>query len=61
MFVFGRGVFRDAYDLFIIGVVMAMTKTEWHPTTVETGLVTSTGLFASAIGAVLFGRVVLGH
>lgn len=32
-------------------------QTAWHPTTTETGLVTSTALLASAIGAVLFGRV----
>ena len=57
MFVSGMGFFTDAYDLFIIGVVMAMLKKEWHPTPVETGLVTSTALLASAIGALLFGRV----
>lgn len=57
MFVSGMGFFTDAYDLFIIGVVMAMLKKEWHPTPVETGLVTSTALLASAVGALLFGRV----
>jgi MFS transporter, PHS family, inorganic phosphate transporter len=36
---------------------MAMLKTEWNLSPVETGLVTSTALLASAIGAVLFGRV----
>jgi len=57
MFVSGMGFFTDAYDLFIIGVVMAILKNQWHPTPVETGLVTSTALLASAVGAVLFGRV----
>jgi MFS transporter, PHS family, inorganic phosphate transporter len=57
MFVSGMGFFTDAYDLFIIGVVMAMLKKEWQPTPVEAGLITSTALLASAIGAVLFGRV----
>jgi MFS family permease len=57
MLVSGMGFFTDAYDLFIIGVVMAMLKPMWHPSPVETGLVTSTALLASAIGAVLFGRV----
>jgi MFS family permease len=53
----GMGFFTDAYDLFIIGVVMAMIKPEWHTTPLQTGLVTSTALLASAIGAIFFGRV----
>jgi MFS transporter, PHS family, inorganic phosphate transporter len=57
MFVSGMGFFTDAYDLFVIGVVMAMIKPIWHPSAIETGLVTSTALLASAVGAVLFGRV----
>jgi MFS transporter, PHS family, inorganic phosphate transporter len=57
MLVSGMGFFTDAYDIFIIGVVMAMIKPMWHPSPVETGLVTSTALLASAIGAMLFGRV----
>lgn len=57
MFVSGMGFFTDAYDLFIIGVVMAMIKPMWHPSPLETGLITSTALLASAVGAVLFGRV----
>ena len=57
MFISGMGFFTDAYDLFIIGVVIAMIKPEWHPTPLQTGLVTSTALLASALGALLFGRV----
>jgi hypothetical protein len=57
MLVSGMGFFTDAYDLFIIGVVMGMIKQEWHPSAVETGLITSTALLASAVGAILFGRV----
>jgi MFS family permease len=57
MLVSGMGFFTDAYDLFIIGVAMSMIKAEWHPNTVQTGLVTSTALLASAVGAVLFGRI----
>jgi MFS family permease len=57
MFISGMGFFTDAYDLFIIGVVMAMLKDEWHPSALEIGLVTSTALLASALGAFLFGRV----
>lgn len=57
MFISGMGFFTDAYDLFIIGVVMALLKPLWHVGKVEEGLVESTALMASAIGALLFGRV----
>ena len=57
MFISGMGFFTDAYDLFIIGVVMALLKGQWHVTPTADGLVTSTALLASAIGAIVFGRV----
>jgi MFS transporter, PHS family, inorganic phosphate transporter len=57
MFISGMGFFTDAYDLFIIGVVMSILKDQWHPSAVAIGLVTSTALLASAIGAIIFGRV----
>ena len=53
----GMGFFTDAYDLFIIGVAMHLIKEGWHVTPLADGLVTSSALLASAIGAVLFGRV----
>ena len=57
MFISGMGFFTDAYDLFIIGVVMALLKPMWHVGKVEEGLVDSTALLAAAIGALLFGRI----
>ena len=57
MFISGMGFFTDAYDLFIIGVVMSLLKAEWHISPVEQGLVTSTALLASAVGAIAFGRI----
>lgn len=57
MFISGMGFFTDAYDLFIIGMVMAILKEQWHPTALYVGLVTSTSLLASAIGALFFGRI----
>ncbi len=39
MFISGMGFFTDAYDLFIIGVVMALLKPMWHVGKVEEGLV----------------------
>src|SRR5579863_3213184 len=57
MFISGMGFFTDAYDLFVIGVVMSLVKGEWQVSPWAEGLVTSTALLASAIGAVLFGRI----
>lgn len=57
MFISGMGFFTDAYDLFIIGVAMHLIKAEWHTTPLEAGLVTSTALLASAVGALFFGRI----
>jgi MFS transporter, PHS family, inorganic phosphate transporter len=51
------GFFTDAYDLFIIGVVISILKDEWHPSPWAVGLVTSTALLAAAFGAIIFGRV----
>jgi MFS family permease len=57
MFISGMGFFTDAYDLFIIGVAMALLRPLWHVGKIEEGLVESTALLAAAIGALLFGRV----
>ncbi len=57
MFISGMGFFTDAYDLFIIGVVMSLLKPLWHTGKLEESLVESTALLASAFGALLFGRV----
>src|ERR1700679_147022 len=40
LFISGMGFFTDAYDLFIIGVVMALLKEQWKVSTVAEGLVT---------------------
>ncbi|HEY3755292.1 MAG TPA: MFS transporter [Opitutaceae bacterium] len=53
----GMGFFTDAYDLFIIGVVMTILKPLWHVGKLEVSLTESTALLASAIGAFAFGRV----
>lgn len=57
MFISGMGFFTDAYDLFIIGVVMALLRDLWKVGKLEESLVESTALLASAFGALLFGRV----
>jgi MFS transporter, PHS family, inorganic phosphate transporter len=57
MLISGMGFFTDAYDLFIIGVVMSLVKPIWHVGKFEESLVDSTALLASALGALFFGRV----
>ena len=57
MFVSGMGFFTDAYDLFVIGIVVAILKTQWHLSTDQVSLLSSATLAASAVGAVIFGRM----
>ena len=53
----GMGFFTDAYDLFIIGVVLAILAPLWHLNAFETSLIGSTSLLAAAVGSILFGRL----
>jgi MFS family permease len=57
MFISGMGFFTDAYDLFVIGIVVALLKTEWHLSTGEVSWLNSATLLASAVGALVFGRI----
>ncbi len=57
MLVSGMGFFTDAYDLFVIGIVVALLKTQWSLSTGQVSLLNSITLLASAAGAVIFGRV----
>jgi MFS transporter, PHS family, inorganic phosphate transporter len=57
MFVSGMGFFTDAYDLFVIGIVVALLKTQWSLGTGQISLLNSITLAASAVGAIVFGRV----
>jgi MFS transporter, PHS family, inorganic phosphate transporter len=57
MFVSGMGFFTDAYDLFVIGIVVKIVTTQWHLDSSQTALLSSATLAASAVGALLFGRI----
>jgi len=57
MFISGMGFFTDAYDLFIIGIVVDILKKQWTLSTGQVSLLNSATLAASAVGAVIFGRV----
>src|SRR5207302_9578963 len=53
----GMGFFTDAYDLFIIGVVLAILTPLWHLGAFEVSLLGSTSLIAAALGSLIFGRL----
>src|SRR5437588_7314419 len=53
----GMGFFTDAYDLFIIGVALAVLTPLWKLNSFEVALLGSTSLIAAALGSILFGRL----
>lgn len=53
----GMGFFTDAYDLFIIGVVLAILTPLWRLNSLEISLLGSTSLIAAAFGSLIFGRL----
>ncbi len=53
----GMGFFTDAYDLFIIGVVLAILTPLWHLSALQISLLGSTSLIAAAVGSLMFGRL----
>ncbi len=57
MVVSGMGFFTDAYDLFVIGIVVSILKDQWHLSTDQVSLLSSATLAASAVGAIVFGRM----
>ena len=57
MFVSGMGFFTDAYDLFVIGIVVVLIETQWKLSTSQVSWLNSATLLASAFGAIVFGRV----
>src|SRR5262249_55422399 len=57
LLVSGMGFFTDAYDLFIISVVVRMLRDQWQLSAFQTSLVNSSATLASVIGAIVFGRV----
>lgn len=51
------GFFTDAYDLFIIGVVIFLLTPLWHLNALEISLLGSTALLAAALGSLVFGHL----
>ena len=57
LLVSGMGFFTDAYDLFVIGIVSTLLKTEWHLATGQLAVLNAVMLGAAFLGALVFGRV----
>ncbi len=58
IFVSGMGFFTDAYDLFIIGIVVNLFLAEmWHLNEVQVGLLNSIAIVTAVVGQLLFGRL----
>ena len=57
LLVSGVGFFTDAYDLFVIGIVSTLLKTEWHLDTSQLAVLNAVMLGAAFLGALVFGRV----
>jgi MFS transporter, PHS family, inorganic phosphate transporter len=53
----GMGFLTDAYDLFIIGVALAILTPLWHLNALEISLLGSTSLIAAALGSIIFGHL----
>lgn len=57
MLIAGMSFFTDAYDLFIIGIVLLMLKPEFGLSAAQMGLVASAALFGAVIGPAVFGTI----
>jgi MFS family permease len=57
LLVSGMGFFTDAYDLFVIGIVSTLLKTQWHLDTNQLAVLNATMLGAAFVGALVFGRL----
>jgi PHS family inorganic phosphate transporter-like MFS transporter len=53
----GMGFFTDSYDLNVISTALLLLKPEYNLSTGQVGLIGSTALIASFVGALFFGRI----
>lgn len=57
MLISGMSFFTDAYDLFVIGVVLLMVKGLFDLSALQLGMLASIALFGAAIGPIIFGYI----
>ncbi|MEM0154436.1 MAG: MFS transporter [Methanothrix sp.] len=57
MLISGMSFFTDAYDLFVIGVVLLMVRGLFSLSALQLGMLASVALFGAAIGPIIFGYI----
>ncbi len=57
MLISGMSFFTDAYDLFVIGIVLIMIRGIFHLSAAQLGILASIALFGAAIGPMIFGYI----
>ncbi|OJI06730.1 MAG: hypothetical protein BK997_05180 [Candidatus Micrarchaeum sp. ARMAN-1] len=57
MLISGMSFFTDAYDLFVIGVVLLMVRGLFDLSALQLGMLASIALFGAAIGPIIFGYI----
>ncbi|MGC8478959.1 MAG: MFS transporter [Candidatus Micrarchaeia archaeon] len=57
MLISGASFFTDAYDLFVIGIILIMLKPIFSLSAFQLGMLASSALFGAVIGPLIFGTV----
>ncbi|MEM0143625.1 MAG: MFS transporter [Candidatus Micrarchaeaceae archaeon] len=55
MLISGISFFTDAYDLFVIGIVLLIVKDIFSLSAIQIGMLASVALFGAAVGSIAFG------
>ena len=51
------GIMLDGFDFFIMGVAIPLIKAQWHPSTLELGLISSSAILGAIVGASTLGAL----
>ncbi|MEM3827215.1 MAG: MFS transporter [Candidatus Micrarchaeaceae archaeon] len=57
MLISGASFFTDAYDLFVIGIILIMLRPIFSLSTFQLGMLASAALFGAVIGPLIFGTI----
>src|ERR671918_1013488 len=51
------GIMLDGFDFFIMGVAIPLIEREWHPSSLELGLISSSAIIGAIVGAFTIGAL----
>ena len=51
------GIMLDGFDFFIMGVAIPLIKAQWHPSSLELGLISSAAILGAIVGAATLGAL----